>query len=110
MDSNIARIVLSEALGDLSFAKFVEDGRRNELLKGVGYAAYISVLESFQDSIEKKGLLWSNGMWDGWSNLATGAVAIGVMGERASPKELLGYVLISAGIFLVGSNGSKKVR
>jgi multidrug transporter EmrE-like cation transporter len=110
MDSNIARIVLSEALGDLSFAKFVEGGRRNELLKAGGYAAYISVLESFQDSIEKKGLLWSNGMWDGWSNLVTGAVAIGVMGERASPKELLGYALISAGIFLVGSNGSKKVR
>ena len=88
----------------------MEGGRRNELLKAGGYAAYISVLEAFQDSIEKKGLLWSNGMWDGWSNLATGAVAITVMGERPSTQELFGYALITAGIFLVGSNGSKAVR
>ena len=33
MDSKIARIVLSEALGDLSFAKFVNGGRKNILLK-----------------------------------------------------------------------------
>ena len=29
MDSKIARIVLSEALGDLSFAKFVDGRRKN---------------------------------------------------------------------------------
>jgi len=72
-----------------------------------GYAAYISVLESFQDSINEKGLLWTNGQWDAWSNLATGAVAIGIMGEKVTNMELLGYGLISVGIFLIGSTGSK---
>ena len=107
MDSRIAQIVLSEALGDLSFAKYVEGGRRNELLKVGGYAAYISVLEAFQNSIDEKGLLWSNGQWDAWSNLATGAVAITFLGEKATPSELLGYGLISVGIFLIGTKGSK---
>ena len=108
MDIHIARIVLSEAAGDLAFAKYVEGGRREMGLKAIGYGAYLSVLESFQDSIQEKGLLYSNALWDGWSNLATGAVAITVLGETATPKEFLGYALISAGIFLVGRAGSKR--
>ena len=108
MDYHVARIVLSEAVGDLSFAKFIEGGRRDPILKAVGYGAYASTLEAFQDSIEEKGLLYSNGMWDAWSNLATGSLAIVIMGERPTQMELMGYVLISAGIFLVGRNGSKK--
>ena len=108
MDIRIARIVISEALGDLSFAKFVNGGRQNILLKLFGYAAYISVLELFQDSIESKGLLWSNGQWDAWSNLATGIVAILFLGEWASPIQLLGYAMITLGIYLIGSHGSRQ--
>ena len=46
MDLKIARIVISEALGNLSFAKFVEGGRQNFLLKAFGYATYVLVLET----------------------------------------------------------------
>jgi len=108
MDIRIARIVFSEALGDLSFAKFIEGGRKKLLLKAFGYLAYISVLETFQDSIGSKGLLWSNGEWDAWSNLATGLMAILFMGEWVSPIEFVGYAMISIGIYLIGSKGSKK--
>jgi uncharacterized membrane protein len=108
MDSKILQIVLSEALGDLSFAKFVNGGRKNILLKLFGYATYILVLETFQDSIEAKGLLWSNGQWDAWSNLATGLVAILFLEEWASPIQLLGYAMITLGIYLIGSHGSRE--
>ena len=108
MDLKIARIVISEALGNLSFAKFVEGGRQNFLLKAFGYATYVLVLETFQDSIESKGLLWSNGQWDAWSNLATGLVAILFLGEWASPIQLLGYAMITMGIYLIGSKGSRE--
>lgn len=107
MDARIAQIVLSETFGDLSFAQYVQDGRQNKALKVIGYGAYASVLEAFQDSIEAKGLLWSNSQWDSWSNLATGAIAIIVMGEKPTQYEMLGYLLISCGIFLIGNNGSK---
>jgi multidrug transporter EmrE-like cation transporter len=101
----ILPIVTIEALGDYSFTKFIQEGRKNNFFKLLGYVCYIGVLELFQKSIQLKGLAWTNSAWDGWSNIATGLVALLVFREKPSPKELFGIVLISAGIFFLGTEG-----
>jgi multidrug transporter EmrE-like cation transporter len=98
-------IVGIEALGDWSFTRFVQDHRKNVFYKILGYLSYIGILELFQKSIETQGLSWTNSAWDGWSNLTTGAVAILYFGERPSLKQFIGILLISLGLFLLGTNG-----
>jgi multidrug transporter EmrE-like cation transporter len=101
----IVPIVTIEALGDYSFTKFIQEGRKNNFFKLLGYVCYIGVLELFQKSIQLKGLAWTNSAWDGWSNLATGLVALLVFHEKPSPKELFGILLISVGLFFLGTDG-----
>ncbi len=101
----ILPIVTIEALGDYSFTKFIQEGRKNNFFKLLGYVCYIGVLELFQKSIQMKGLAWTNSAWDGWSNIATGLVALLVFREKPSPKELFGIALISVGIFFLGTEG-----
>jgi multidrug transporter EmrE-like cation transporter len=101
----IIPIVSIEAFGDFQLAKYVEDNSTTRLL--LGYGAYAGVVSLFIKSIEKKGLAWSNSAWDGWSNLATGAVAIFVLGERPTSRQYLGIVLISAGLFLLDGDMRK---
>ena len=100
----IAAIVTIEALGDWGFTKFIQEGRKHPIYKILGYVSYVAILEFFQTAIENKGLSWANSAWDGWSNLATGLVAILVFGERPSAKQLFGMLLISLGIFLLGTD------
>jgi multidrug transporter EmrE-like cation transporter len=101
----ILSIISIEALGNYSFTKFIQDGRTNVFFKLLGYACYIGVLEMFQKSIQLKGLIWTNSAWDGWSNIATGLIALLVFREKPSPKELFGIVLISVGLFFLGTDG-----
>ncbi len=101
----IIPIVTIEALGDWGFTKFVEGQRKNLFYKLIGYLSYIGVLEMFQKTIEKKGLSWANAAWDGWSNLATGAVALFIFREKPSFKEFIGMILICVGIFFLGTDG-----
>ena len=70
------------------------------------YSAYAALLLFFIQAIRKKGLAWSNSAWDGWSNIATGLVAIFLIGERPTGKELAGMLLVSAGLFLLGTKGT----
>jgi multidrug transporter EmrE-like cation transporter len=102
----IIPIVSIEALGDWSFTKFIQEGRKNVFYKILGYLSYIGVLEFFQSSIENKGLAWTNSAWDGWSNIATGLVALVIFGERPSLREFIGIILISVGIFFLGTQGT----
>jgi multidrug transporter EmrE-like cation transporter len=75
------------------------------LYRILGYVCYIGVLELFQKSIAIKGLAWTNSAWDGWSNIATGAVALFIFKEKPRLKEFLGMILISVGIFFLGTDG-----
>ncbi len=74
----------------------------------IGYGAYAAVLLLFVQSIKKMGLAWSNTAWDGWSNIATGAVAIFILKEKPKPREWLGILFVSAGLFLLGLDGTKR--
>jgi multidrug transporter EmrE-like cation transporter len=101
----ILPVVGIEAIGDWSFTKFVQGHRKQPLFRIIGYVCYIAVLELFQKAIEFKGLSWANTAWDGWSNIATGAVAVLIFGERPSAHEWIGIILISLGIFFLGREG-----
>jgi len=96
----IIPIVSIEAFGDYQLAKYVKTSDTTNLV--LGYGSYIFVVNLFIKSIRKQGLGWSNAAWDGWSNLATGAVAFLVLGEKATNSQLVGIALISAGLFLLG--------
>lgn len=101
----ILPIVGIEAFGDYHLAKYATNSSLTSL--GLGYASYAALLVFFIGSIRKMGLAWSNSAWDGWSNITTGLVAIFVLKEKPSTNELMGMALISAGLLLLGSNGTK---
>ncbi len=100
----ILPVVLIEAIGDWSFTHYVKEQRKQPLFKLIGYVSYIAVLELFQKTIQSHGLSWANSAWDGWSNIATGAVALLVFKEKPSLKEFFGMILISLGIFFIGTD------
>ena len=101
----ILPIVGIEAFGDYHLAKYATNSSLSSL--GLGYASYAALLALFIASIRKMGLAWSNSAWDGWSNIATGLVAIFILKEKPSTHELMGIVLISTGLVLLGLNGTK---
>ena len=101
----VAGIVTIGAAGDYNLARFAKEGNWWHL--GFGYGAYAIVIAMFIKAIKDKGLAWANTAWDGWSNIATGLVALVLLGERPTLKELLGMVLVSAGLFLLGTRGTK---
>ncbi len=101
----IAGVVTIEAFGDYQLALYAKEAQWWNL--GFGYASYAIVLSLFIKAIKEKGLAWANSAWDGWSNLATGLVAVLAIGEKPTIKEFLGMLLISAGLFLLGTRGTK---
>jgi multidrug transporter EmrE-like cation transporter len=100
----IAGIVTIEAFGDYLLALYAKESAWWQL--GLGYGSYAILLSMFIKAIKEKGLAWANSAWDGWSNLATGLVALILLKERPTLKELLGMGLISAGLFLLGTRGT----
>ncbi len=102
----ILPIVTIEAFGDWAFAKYVKEKRQQPILKLLGYTSYIALLELFQRAIQLNGLAWTNAAWDGWSNIATGAVAIFIMKETPSIREWIGLVLVTIGLFFLGFKGT----
>lgn len=100
----VAGIVTIEAFGDYQLARYAKEAQWWQL--GLGYGSYAILLSMFIKAIKEKGLAWANSAWDGWSNLATGLVALIALRERPTTKELLGMGLISAGLFLLGTRGT----
>lgn len=100
----ILSIVFIESLGDWSLTKYVQGLRKNVWYKVLGYTCYIGLLEMFQRVIEQKGLAWANTAWDGWSNITTGLVAFLYFKEKPTWKQFAGIVLVSLGIFFLGSD------
>ena len=102
----VAGIVTIEAFGDYMLALYAKAAEPVWWTLGLGYASYAILLSMFIKAIRDKGLAWANSAWDGWSNLATGLVAIMVLKEKPTGKEFLGMLLISAGLFLLGTRGT----
>jgi len=101
----IIPIVLIEAFGDYNLAKYIDTSSNVQL--GMGFASYGVVVLIFIESIRKMGLAWSNAAWDGWSNLATGSVAIFILKERPSSMQIGGMILVFIGLIMLGLNGTK---
>jgi len=105
IDPNILAIVGTEAFADWRLGVYAKTGNQADML--LGYGGYAIAVSFFIKAIRAKGLGWSNSQWDGWSNLASGAVAIFLLKEKPSQKELTGMALISMGLLLLGSEGTK---
>ena len=101
----ILPIVLIEAFGDYNLANYVKTNSNVEL--AMGFSSYAAVLLIFIESIRKMGLAWSNTAWDGWSNLATGFVAIFIMKERPTPLQIGGIIIVFIGLAMLGLEGTK---
>lgn len=101
----IIPIVLIEAFGDYNLAEYVKTNSNVEL--GMGFASYGAVLLIFIQSIRTMGLAWSNAAWDGWSNLATGLVAVVILKERPSSMQIGGMLLVFIGLVMLGLHGTK---
>lgn len=101
----ILSIVSIEALGDYQLALYAEKGVEYALW--IGYLAYGVTLWLFVQAIKAKGLAWANSAWDGWSNIATGAVALFILKEKPTQNQLAGIALISAGLFLLGNKSTR---
>ena len=106
LDPNIAVIVGTEAFGDWRLGLYTKNNTLTDML--LGYASYFVAVTYFINSIRTKGLAWSNSQWDAWSNLASGAVAIFLLGEKPSWNQLAGMALIFLGLFLLGTKGTAK--
>jgi multidrug transporter EmrE-like cation transporter len=102
----ILGIVSIEAFGDYQLARYADQAKWWQL--GLGYGSYAILLSLFIKAIQEKGLGWANAAWDGWSNLATGAVAIFILKEKPTLRELAGMMLVSAGILLLGNRGTAR--
>lgn len=100
---HIGPIVGIEALGDWSFTQYLKTGKSQIGYKIFGYLCYVGVLEFFQKAIQSNGLSWANSAWDGWSNITTGLVALIAFHERPTARQLMGMILISVGLFFLGS-------
>ena len=100
----ILGMVTIEAVGDYQLARYAKEAKWWQL--GIGYGSYAILLSLFIRAIQLKGLAWANTAWDGWSNLATGAVAIFLLNERPTWREFAGMVLVSAGLLLLGNRGT----
>jgi multidrug transporter EmrE-like cation transporter len=98
----IVPVVSIEALADYNLAMYVKQKTTGNLVTGV--IGYNALLPFYIRAIEEKGLTWANSAWDGYSNLATSVVGIVVMGEKPSNEQMLGIILISAGLFLLGTD------
>ena len=94
-----------EAFGDFQLSKYVDTNDFSHL--ALGYGSYAIIVWLFVKSIKSKGLAWSNAMWDGTSNLATGLVAIYILGESPTQEQLIGMALVSVGIFLIGDKSTR---
>jgi len=84
-------LTLTEAFGD--YAAKVQ----NPLL---GYGSYITLQWELQQMLRNNPLSLVNAYWDGISNIMTMTLGY-AMGERLNSNQLMGCLLVSAGIYLL---------
>ena len=96
----IIPIVGIEAIGDYNLGLYASNNKMENFINGL--LSYTIILCLFVLSIRNYGLAWSNTAWDGWSTLATSAVAITLLNERPTTREIIGIFLTSIGLIFLG--------
>jgi len=102
----IIPIVGIEAYGDYMLANYASKGGAQNF--AAGSLSYLILLVFFVKAIKDKGLVWTNTAWDGWSTLATSAVAVFALGERPSFIQVLGIIFTVLGLVLLGLDSTAK--
>jgi len=89
---------LVELVGDVSLKKFAETGVKENLV--VGYGSYVGLATILAHALKTEKLGIVNSQWDGISNLLTTGASI-ALGEEFTSKQIMGMLLISAGLFML---------
>lgn len=84
----------------LTLTEFVGDYGAKQQDAFLGYGGYVALQWELQGMLRNNPLSLVNAYWDGISNLMTLGLGY-AMGERLSNSQLLGAVLISAGLILL---------
>lgn len=94
-----ATLTVVELVGDVSLREYAKGD--NPAFLGVGVASYLGLTYVLQDALRTEKLAIVNGYWDAYSNLLTTGVAIGLLGEQVSGKQMVGLLMIGVGLLLV---------
>lgn len=102
LDDDAARFGVAmgviETFADAALKKYAQTDKPEFLAAGVG--GYGGVVYIFQRALRKEHLGRVNGFWNAFTTISD--VLVGsMMGEKYSEKQLLGFALISCGIFLI---------
>ena len=103
-EAQLAGIQLTavELVGDVSLKMFAQTGDIAPLVVGTGAYAGLEALMIQKLKTHKLAII--NGYWDGMSNVATTLAGM-LMGEKFTPLQLTGLVVISAGMFMLEWEG-----
>lgn len=87
-----------ETLADYCLKKYAQTDRLEYISGGLtGYGALVYV---FQRALRKEHLGRVNGFWNAFTTVSNVLVGMS-MGEKYTEKQLMGFALISCGIFLI---------
>ena len=87
-----------ETLADYCLKKYAQTDRLEYISGGLtGYSALVYV---FQRALRKEQLGRVNAFWNAFTTVSNVLVGMS-MGEKYSEKQLIGFALISCGIFLI---------
>ena len=87
----IAELTILSTVGDYNLKK------GHSLIGGIAYAL---IFKTLFDELPKKGMAWTNNMWNGGTSLVETLVGYWD-GETMEPKDWLGAGLIIAGMYLL---------
>jgi multidrug transporter EmrE-like cation transporter len=96
----VASLTALSALGDFSLKAYALSGHTKtpDLLLGAG--AYAGVVYVLQRDLAKKGVAWTNNMWNVGTSCLETAIAIW-QGEQLTNTNLVGIALILVGAYLL---------
>ena len=101
--TTVASLTALSALGDFSLKAFAQSGHTKspDLLLGAG--AYAGVVYILQRDLAKKGVAWTNNMWNVGTSVLETALAVWA-GEPLTNTNLLGIGFIIVGAYLLNRN------
>lgn len=104
----IIPIVGIEAVGDYNLGLYASNNKAENFISGL--LSYVIIVCLFVLSIRNYGLAWSNTAWDGWSTLVTSGVAVLLLNERPTTREIIGIFITSIGLIILGFKGIPSVK
>lgn len=98
--TTITSLTALSALGDFSLKSYAITGHTNTPKLLVGAGAYAGIVYILQRDLGKKGVAWTNNMWNVGTSVFETALAVW-QGEPLTNTNLVGIGLIIVGAYLL---------